>query len=109
MTILATDPRRAGRFTPAARATWPVVDNFDLIRNDLDDYHVLNSFRPWWISQRYLPRDERAVDLDRTFVLLSLLAGAGLAMSVVGLGRTTTRQTLDEPRETSARLEPALV
>jgi len=40
---------------------------------------------------------------------LSLMAAAGFAMSVAALGGATKRQSIEEPRETSAPLEAALV
>jgi hypothetical protein len=107
--ILRLDERRIEGFTPAARPLFPVVDDPKFHNRDMLVYRVLNSFRPWWISQRYLPIEERAVDLDRTLVLLSLIAVAGLALSVAALGGATTPKALGEQRETSAPVEPVLV
>jgi hypothetical protein len=45
-------------------------------------YQVLNSLRPWWVSQWYLPPEERPVDLLAT---AALLAGALLIGLVVML------------------------
>jgi len=107
--ILQVDERRIEGFTPAARPLFPVVDDPKFHNRDMLAYRILNSFRPWWISQRYLPIEGRAVDLDRTMVLFSLLAVAGLAMSVAVLGRATTPKALSELRETIAPVEPVLV
>jgi hypothetical protein len=87
--ILRLDDGRIEDFTPAARPLFPVVDDPKFHNRDMLGYRVLNSFRPWWSSQRYLPVDQRAVDLDRTLLLLSLVASAGLAMSAAGLVQTS--------------------
>ncbi|HUY32039.1 MAG TPA: hypothetical protein VMV69_04600 [Pirellulales bacterium] len=106
--ILHLDETRIEGYSPAARPSFPVTDHPDFQNRDMLVYRVLNSFRPWWISQRYLPRDERPVDLDRTFALLALLAVAGLVMSVAASARARARRPLDAPREVSAELEAAL-
>ena len=48
-------------------------------------YHVLNSLRPWWISQWYLAPAARPVDLGATVVLLSLLLLGGVSGLALGL------------------------
>jgi hypothetical protein len=48
-------------------------------------YHVLNSFRPWWASQGYLPAAARPVDLVSTAALLLALASAGALGIRIGL------------------------
>ncbi|HYT94763.1 MAG TPA: hypothetical protein VEL76_38960, partial [Gemmataceae bacterium] len=47
-------------------------------------YHVLNSLRPWWLSQWYLPPEERPVDLLATCGLLAGMLLAGLALMLLG-------------------------
>jgi len=47
-------------------------------------YQVLNGFRPWWVNQRFLPPDERPVNLAKTLAILLGLAGLGCVM--LGLG-----------------------
>lgn len=70
------------KFSPARRPTLPVTVDPDGDQPlEVHRYWVLNSLRPWWISQRHLPARERPVDLDATSWLLLSLAGA----SVVGL------------------------
>jgi hypothetical protein len=92
--IVRLDERRIEGFTPAARSLFPVTDNPRFYHSDMLVYRVLNSFRPWWISQRYLPVDQRAVDLDRTLLLLTTLAAAGMAMACVALN---LRSEADSP------------
>ena len=43
----------------------------------ISHYKLLNSFRPWWISYRYLPINVRPVTIGRTVALLlaTLLTG----------------------------------
>jgi hypothetical protein len=49
-------------------------------------YHVFSSFRPWWISQQYLPAAERPVDLAWTMALLCCLGVSGLGL-MIAFGR----------------------
>lgn len=48
-------------------------------------YRYLASFRPWWISQRWLSPPDRPVALLPTVAMLLALACAGLGLSVLGL------------------------
>jgi hypothetical protein len=56
-------------------------------------YQVFASLRPWWISQRYLARTDRPVDLAKTLELLGALAliGIGLMAGGYSLGRDAAR------------------
>ena len=68
---------------PAPTFTFPIIDPPHLPETGpavVDRYHVLRSFRPWWISQHFLPKEQRSVDINRTLVLLSALACVGLVM-----------------------------
>jgi hypothetical protein len=56
----------------------PIIDKFPGGPETVHTYHVLNSLRPWWISQQYLAADRRPVDLTRTAGLLSLTSFLGL-------------------------------
>ena len=53
-------------------------------RNAVRDYHIFNSFRPWWISQQYLPPEQRPVNLPQTVSLFLILVGLGLGLVVTG-------------------------
>lgn len=77
--ILGDCDLRASHFTPASAPTFPVFVPVEDGSIDVRNYHVLNSLRPWWISQRYLEPSERPVDLAKTAELLLILAGLGLA------------------------------
>ena len=84
--IFARGNERAERFSPSP-APWfafPVIDFVDKGPEAVRRYHLLNSFRPWWISQRYLT-SERPVALGRTATLLGLLAAVGLAIQCCAL------------------------
>ena len=54
-----------------------------IYQDSVHHFHIFNSFRPWWISEWYLPEDERPVDLARTIVLLSILSAFGLGLTLV--------------------------
>jgi hypothetical protein len=77
---------RADLFTPSPSPTFafPILDFVENGPEAVRKFHVLNSFRPWWISQRYLTA-ERPVDLGRTALLLVFVAAAGLASMIVSL------------------------
>ena len=83
---ILTAPRSAEAFTPARAPTFtiPLVDEFKKPREMVARYHVYNSLRPWWISQRYLAPHERPVDLWRTFGLLCGLVVLGAAVLATG-------------------------
>jgi hypothetical protein len=80
--ILAHDQPPATAFTPAPAPTFafPILNEVKGGPEAVRRYHVLNSFRPWWISQRYLPPDDRPVDLAASGVALASVALAGLAL-----------------------------
>jgi hypothetical protein len=46
-------------------------------------YHIYNSLRPWWISQRTLPKENRPVDHARALTFLLALCGLGTAMMIL--------------------------
>jgi hypothetical protein len=52
-------------------------------RGAVERYHVFASFRPWWVSQRYLAPEDRPVDLERTLLLLLGIGALGLGMMTV--------------------------
>jgi hypothetical protein len=100
--ILWLDERRIESFTPAARPLFPVTDNPRFYHSDMLVYRVLNSFRPWWISQRYLPVGQRVADLDRTVLLFALLAAAGLAMTSLHANRRSAVSPSTATRRSSS-------
>ena len=68
------------KFSPAKRPTLPVtVDPEGDEPLVVQRYWVLNSLRPWWISQRHLSESERPVDLDAALKVLLTLLGFSLA------------------------------
>lgn len=78
--ILTRGNVRAQQFSPSP-SPWFAFPVIDFVANGPEAvrrYHVLNSFRPWWISQRYLTF-ERPIALGRTAILFVLLAALGLA------------------------------
>jgi hypothetical protein len=87
--------QRAKTFTPSPAPTFafPVIDIiYRTCRGPqaVERYHVLNSLRPWWISQQYLPVEERPVDLYGTAALLLGIGVAGILLcltSFSGEGR----------------------
>ncbi len=66
-------------FAPSAVATFafPVIDKVESGLVALKKYKLLNAFRPWWISHRYLPEAQRPVPIVTTVIVLVgvLLAG----------------------------------
>ncbi|WP_406696699.1 hypothetical protein V5E97_37510 [Singulisphaera sp. Ch08] len=84
--ILAARGEKAGRFSPSPSPlfAFPVIDFIEKGPEAIRNYHVLNSFRPWWISQRHLTAG-RPIALGRTALLLVLLAASGLAMQTLAL------------------------
>jgi hypothetical protein len=80
----------AQTFTPALAPTFafPVIN--DIYHEGpaaVSRYHILNSLRPWWVSQWYLPPEARPVDLVGTLLLLSAAALTGLGLVVVSCRR----------------------
>ena len=89
--ILAWRGGNAERFTPSPSPlfAFPVIDYVEKGPEAIRKYHILHSFRPWWICQRYLTTD-RPVSLGRTAGLLVLLAVVGLAMQCGTLAKKVT-------------------
>jgi hypothetical protein len=81
MEILASDPRSAKAFTPSPSPTFafPIIHPLTTTPPEaVRQYHILNSLRPWWISQWYLAPSERPVNLIEALLLLLGLLGSGL-------------------------------
>jgi hypothetical protein len=108
--LISSDSSRAEAFTPAPSPTFsfPVIDFVEGGPDAIHKYHVLNSFRPWWISQRYLPLDERPVNIGRSVALLLVLAAGGLALLLVSL-QMAERRRKSRARDESARMGPARI
>jgi hypothetical protein len=82
--ILTDRDSHPASFTPAAEPTFPVTVPRRPI--DVREYQVLNTLRPWWISQRRLDVAERPVDLKVALKTLVGLALVGLTLMAIGLG-----------------------
>jgi hypothetical protein len=108
--LLASDSKRAESFSPAPSPTFsfPVIDFVEGGPSAIHKYHVLNSVRPWWISQHFLPPGERHVDIGRSAALLLLFAGSGLALLVVSLRAAECRLNVGAT-EADPTLRPARV
>jgi hypothetical protein len=81
--VLRSPP--APEFTPAPTPTFapPLIDPPELPVTGppgVARYEIFRGWRPWWLSFRWLPPDQRPVDLDRTAGLLLALLAAGLAL-----------------------------
>jgi hypothetical protein len=63
-----------------------------IYQGSVHHFQIFNSFRPWWISEWYLPEEQRPVDLARTIVLLSILSAFGLGSMIVA-GRSQKNAT----------------
>jgi hypothetical protein len=90
--LLTNRDRRAETFSPAPEPTFtfPVIDPPYLPETGpaaIEKYHLLNSFRPWWISQQYLAPEERPVALGPTAALFGGGLLAGLALTIVAVRR----------------------
>ena len=103
--VIAESAIPADCYTPAPSPTFafPVLDFVEKGPAAVRKYRILNSFRPWWASMRYLDRKSRPVDLARTLMLLTALVAAGLALLVIGLVDNRSR---DNPTSGPQRCEP---
>jgi hypothetical protein len=70
---------------PRPTSTTLLLEDYDNGPEAVRKYRFLASFRPWWISQRWLSPPERPVALLPTVTMLLVLAAAGLGLSVLGL------------------------
>ncbi len=82
--ILTDRGSPTAKFSSAAEPTFPVTASRRPI--DVREYQVLNTLRPWWISQRRLDVADRPVDLKAALETLVGLALSGLALMAIGLG-----------------------
>ena len=105
--ILSSREAPAAAFTPARSPTYclPILDYIREGPAGVHKYRVLSSFRPWWISQRYLPPEARPVDLRFTATLLASGFAAGLLLMLVPAG-SGDRSAARRPPGPSASVIP---
>jgi hypothetical protein len=75
--------------------TYPVLDFVEKGLGAIRKYHVLNSFRPWWISQRYLPPAQRPVDLLSAFAWLASASIIGLVLLIAACSTSHKKGKID--------------
>lgn len=102
---IAVDSTTAEAFSPSPSPTYGFLVMEDVrgrMPKDLPSpgaivlhYHILNSYRPWWCSQRYLPPSERPVNIASTVTLLLGLGMLGLAMQCLVLRKPGIVGTTD--------------
>ncbi len=68
--------------SPSPTFAFPVLDFVEKEPQALRKYHILNSFRFWWMSFLYLDRQSRPVDVARTVAVLIGMALAGLVVQI---------------------------
>ena len=83
--LTAQEPATA--YSPAELPTtaMPVLERFERGPESVRKYRILNSFRPWWASMRFLPASERPVDLGRTAAMILVVMVCGLGLLGVAL------------------------
>lgn len=93
--IVGDDGRGAEVFSPCHRPTEPppFLHCMDRGPAAVRKYHFLNSFRPWWVSQRYLPLEQRPIALGETVLLLVAVAAVGVVCMSLGLWRWPRRSS----------------
>jgi hypothetical protein len=110
--ICVKDEPQSEFFTPAPAPTFalPVIDDVAGGPEAVRTYGVLNSLRPWWASQRHLPRGERPVDLVRTAALLGLGAAIGLLSLIASVSclQPTDAAVTERRRGKDLPTEPSL-
>ncbi|HVX12358.1 MAG TPA: hypothetical protein VHC22_14340 [Pirellulales bacterium] len=80
--VLTYDGPPATSFTPAKAPTLPLIIYVKTDKRfEARDYQVLSSLRPWWVTYRGLPLDQRPIDLRRALEFLLLAGGAGLVLT----------------------------
>jgi hypothetical protein len=90
--VLAYDGPAPAAFTQAKAPTLPLIIYVKTDKRfEAHDYQVLSSLRPWWITYRRLPIDQRPIDLSAALEILLLTGGTGLAVLSVALLLTSAR------------------
>jgi hypothetical protein len=107
--ILARDPQPAPAFTPAPAPTFafPMINEIKGGPKALRTYHVLNSFRPWWISQLYLAPEQRPVEIAQMALLLVLMAGTGLGALLAAVRQLNRAGGLAAEGDVPRAVEPS--
>ena len=84
----------ASAFTPAPEPTFtfPVLDYMDRGPAAVERYQVLAGFRPFWLSQRWLPPEQRPVSLAAAVGWLLGCAALGAALVWLGVRSATSRR-----------------
>jgi hypothetical protein len=82
---IARNTTQAEAYTPSPAPTFafPILDPPYLKERGPDvvqQYRVLNSFRPWWCSMTFLSREERPVNLGNAAAILLAFLSAGLLL-----------------------------
>jgi hypothetical protein len=87
--ILKDDGAETTAFGPTRFPTSgpPVLEQMDRGPEAVRRYRFLASFRPWWVSQQWLPPEARPVALGPAVVSLLLLAGTGALVLWSAVGR----------------------
>ncbi len=85
--VLSDQGDRAERYSPSPAPTFafPVIDFVEKGPAAIRKYHVLNGFRFWWSSFRYLDIRSRPINITGGVVFLVVVAAAGLVLQVLGL------------------------
>ncbi len=77
---------RSEDFTPAPSPTYALpLHDYLGGHAAVQKYHLFSSFRPWWLSQRYLSASERPVPLATTMTFLVCLTGMGIGLIFLAL------------------------
>ncbi len=77
--------------SPVPTSSAPLLEEMDDGPEAVRKYRFLASFRPWWVSQRWLAPADRPVPLLPTTALLLALAGVGLGMMILGISCSAQR------------------
>ena len=86
--VLTYDGPPPTSFTPAKAPTLPLIIYVKTNKKFIaHDYQVLSSLRPWWLTYRHLPPEQRPIDLRSALEFLLLTGGLGLAVLSLSLLR----------------------
>jgi hypothetical protein len=85
--VIESQSYRAACFSPSPAPTFafPVIDLVAKGPAAIRKYHILNSFRFWWVSFQYLEPSLRPIDIQRGVTLLTLVLLMGLLLQVFGV------------------------
>jgi hypothetical protein len=96
--LLVAEQQGSQTFTPSPTPTFafPVLDFVEGGPEAIHRYRVLSSFRPWWISQQYLPPEEQPVAIGASVLVLLALATTGLCTSFLAMHLRSRRPHVSE-------------